>query len=313
MRFLGHFIFHLPGSWLSPFGEGVLPFYQKLFDGLDTRGVSWDTCVLDRESVMDQVARDDAFHIVNHGRFQHPRVLNSGIAYVYPFWNMDPAGIRAFSSIGGASFDARDVDGEVARPFFKRLRKRLVLGRTSRYEQPDDIAEVPEGAVAVFFQSEGHRIVGETCYLSRWEMLEGVLAATDGPVVVKPHPRDRDPETGRRLGNLCFKHPNLSISDANIHDILSAASRVVTINSAVGIEAYLHRKPVILCGQSDFHHIAQVARNAQDLGRFLNEEKRAKAYDKYMYWYFGHHCLSTVEEGLIDRFLDRVGTQRYEV
>ena len=310
---LGHFLFHLPGSWLGPLGEGVLPFYQKLFDGLDERGIAWDTCVLDREKVMGQVGNDDAFHIVNHGRFQHSRILNSGIAYVYPFWNMDPVGIRAFSSIADTPFHASEVGGEIARPFFRRLRQRLAVGRTSRYEQPDVVAELPTGSVAVFLQSEGHRIVGETCYLDRWQMVEGVLAVVDGPVVIKPHPRDRDTETIKRLTQLCSGHPNLTISDANIHDILSAADRVVTINSAVGIEAYLHRKPVILCGKSDFHHIAQVAHNAQELGRFLRQEKRAKAYDKYVYWYFAQQCLSTVEPDLIDRFLQRVTAQGYEV
>ena len=310
---MGHFLFHLPGSWFSPLGDSILPFYQKLFEGLDARGVTWETCVLDREKVIAQVDGGDAFHIVNHGRFQHPRVLNSGIAYVYPFWNMDPVGIRAFSSVADQPFHAAEVDGEIARPFFRRLRKRLVLGRTSRYEQPDQLAEMPTGAVAVFLQSENHRIVGETCYLDRWKMVEGVLASVDGPVVIKPHPRDRDPETAKRLGQLCNEHSNLIISEANIHDILSAAARVVTINSAVGIEAYLHRKPVILCGQSDFHHIAQVARNTQELGRFLKQEKRARTYDKYVYWYFAQHCLSTVEPNLIDRFLERVRAQGYEV
>lgn len=310
---LGHFLFHLPGSWLNPIGDGVLPFYQKLFAGLDGRGITWDTCVLDRATAMARVDADDVFHIINHGRFQHPRILNSGIAYIYPFWNMDPAGIRAFSSIADTPFSASDVDGDLARPFFRRLRKRLVHGRTSRYEQPDAIAVVPLGSVAVFLQSEGHRIVGETCYLDRWEMIDGVLAAVDGPVVVKPHPRDRDPETIMRLEKLRLMHPNLTVSDANIHDILSACTRVVTINSAVGIEAFLHRKPVILCGQSDFHHIAQVAHNAQELGRFLKQNKRAKAYDKYVYWYFAQHCLSTTDPTLVDRFLDRVKAQGYEV
>lgn len=310
---MGHFLFHLPGSWLSPFGDGVLPFYQKLFDGLDARGVAWDTCVLDRETALDRVDRDDAFHIINHGRINHPRVLNSGIAYVYPFWNMDPCGIRAFSSIGDTKFHAGDVDGDIARPFFRRLRKRLVLGRTSRYAQPDGVAEVAQDCIAVFLQSEGHRIVGETCYLDRWQMVETVLAVVDGPVVIKPHPRDRYPETAKRLAQLVARHPNLTVSEANIHDVIAASTHVVTINSAVGIEAYLHRKPVILCGQSDFHHIAQVAHNAQDLGRFLKQEKRAKAYDKYVYWYFAQHCLSTVEPDLVDRFLDRVRGQGYEV
>ena len=310
---LGHFVFHLPGSWLGLFGSGVLPFYQKLFDGLDARGIAWDTCVLDREKVMAQVEVDDAFHIVNHGRFTHPRVLNSGIAYVYPFWNMDPKGIRAFSSIADMPFRAGDVNGEIARPFFKRLRQRLVMGRTSRYEQPKEVDEIPNESVAIFLQSEGHRIVGETCHLDRWEMVETVLANVDGPVIVKPHPRDQDETTKSHLEQLCQQNANLHISEGNIHDIISAAKRVVTINSAVGIEAYLHRRPVILCGQTDFHHIAQVAHNEQELGRFLQQEKRAKAYDKYVYWYFSQQCLSTNEPQLLDRFLERVQDLGYEV
>ncbi len=304
------FVFHLPRSWLGPMGSGILPFYQKLGAGLIAGGHEVRQIPLDRETVMDKVAGDDAFHVINHGRFSHPRVRNAGIAYVFPFWNMDPAGIRAFSSIARADFVPSTIDGDVARPFMRRLRKRLIGQRISRYEQPEDMATVPEGCTAVFLQSEGHRIVGETLYLDRWEMLETVCAAAaQGPVVVKPHPRDFDPETGARLEELCARFPQLVVSTANIHDILDAATRVVTINSAVGIEAYLHRKPVILCGQADFHHIADVARSADDLATMLRTEPRRRAYDKFIWWYFGHHCLSTTEPDLVGRFLMRFGVE----
>ena len=300
---MGEFVFHLPRSWLGPLGTGLLPFYQKLTDGLDAAGHSVHLIDLDRETVLQTVAADSATHIVNHGQFEHLRILNAGIAYVYPFWNMDRHGIRAFSSIGQTPFRAADIDAAVARPFFRKLRQRLAVGRTSRYEQPQGISLVPTDCVAIFLQSESHRIVGETCYLSRWEMVEAVLANTSGPVVIKPHPRDKDPETAAHLKTLAQSHPNLTISDANIHDILAVAIRVVTINSAVGIEAYLHRKPVILCGQSDFHHIADVARDPAELARFLNTPARARAYDKFIHWYFGQMCLSTTQADLVDRFL----------
>jgi len=45
----------------------------------------------------------------------------------------------------------------------------------------------------------------------------------------------------------------------------------------------------------------------------LKQEKRAKAYDKYVYWYFAQQCLNTVEPDLIDRFLQRVTAQGYAV
>jgi hypothetical protein len=310
---MADFVFHVPRSWLGPLGTGLLPFYQKLIGGLEAAGFECETIALNRETALERVAQDRAFHVINHGRINHPRVLNAGIAYVYPFWNMDPHGIRAFSSIADQAFHASDVDADIARPFFRRMKQRLVGGRTSRYAQPDGVSDVAQGAIAVFLQSEGHRIVGETCYLDRWQMLEGVLAVTDGPVVVKPHPRDQDAQTANKLEALQKLHPNLSISTGNIHDLLAAASRVVTINSAVGVEAYLHRKPVILCGQADFHHIADVARNAADLEQFLSAPTRARAYDKYVFWYFGLQCLSTVQPDLVDRFLDKVRAQGHDV
>lgn len=304
-------VFHLPRSWLGPFGTGVLPFYQALLGGLKARGIATELIALDRDTVLDTVAKDDAFHIVNHGRFQHPRILNAGIAYIYPFWNLDPQGIRAFSSIAAQKFAPDTVDGDIARPFFRRLRQRLVGGRKSRYEQPEAVtADLPEAKVAVFLQSEGHRIVGETCYLDRWQMLDTVLAETDGPVIVKPHPRDKSVETQDILGDYGAKFPQMRLSEGNIHDILAVSERIVTINSAVGVEAYLHRKPVILCGQADFHHIAHTAHSPDELALILAGPVRKRTYDKYIYWYFGVQCLATTDAELTTRFLDRIALQK---
>lgn len=297
--------FHLPGSWLGPLGSGLMPFYARLQDSLQASGVPVDVIALDRDTALETVAARPGLHLLNHGQFRHPRVLNAGIAYVYPFWNVDPWGIRAFSSIRKRRFDASTIDADIARPFFRKLKKRLVGARTSRYPQPDTRLALPQGATAVFLQSEAHRIVGETCYLTRWEMVETVLATAPGPVIVKPHPRDRDPQTPARLRDLQSRHPALLVSDGNIHDIIDAADRVVTINSAVGIEAYLHRTSVILCGQTDFHHIATTARTRDALTAALQAPMRRRAYDKYIYWYFGLNCLSTSQENLGGRVLDR--------
>lgn len=299
-------VFHLPRSWLGPEGTGLAPFYEALTKGLSQKGVPFVLTPLNRDLVVAQVERDTAFHVINHGRFQHPRVLNAGVAYIYPFWNMDPKGIRAFSSIADLPFDPRAVDAEIARPFFRALRRRLVGARKSRYLQPEHQVPMPENPVAVFLQSEAHRGLGETCYLDQFEMVETVLETVSDPVVVKPHPLDEDPQTRVRLEKLAAKHSHLHVIDCNIHDLLSRCTRAVTINSAVGVEAYLHRKPVILCGQSDFHHVAQIAKTPRQLAQHLQAPVRKRAYDKFIYWYFGHHCLSTTEPNLTGRFLARL-------
>lgn len=296
--------FHLPEDWTRDRAR-MLPFYQKLTAGLPQQA-QIRLVPIEREGLLDRIEATAGVHIVNHGRVMHPRALNAGIAYIYPFWHLDPSGIRAFSSIGEAVFRPSQVDGEVARGFFRRLRGRLVEGRTSRYEQPEEIADLGAMKAAVFLQSEGHRTVGETLYLDRWAMLRGVLEAVDGPVAVKPHPRDLDPETGDMLEALQAAYPHLVVTLANIHDVIRAAERVVTINSAVGIEAYLHRKPVILCGKADFHHIATVAKTPEELNRALRAVPEERPYAKYIQWYFGERCLNAGAPDLVERFWARL-------
>lgn len=296
---------HVPGDWIG--GPGLLPFYRRLAGGLDARGVPYRFVPIERAGLPDRVAGDTDYHIVNHGRVRHPRVLNAGVAYIYPYWHLDPSGIRSFASIGTLGFDPGAVDGPAAQAFFRQMVKRQVRARRSRYEQPEAVEPLPRGCIAVFLQSEGHRGVGETLWLDRWQMLRACLnAAGERAVVVKPHPLDRDPELFEGLAALQAADPRLVVSFANIHDILAAADRVVTINSAVGIEALLHRRPVILCGQADFHHICDEARTEAALDACLAAPPRPRPFARYVYWYFAGQCLNAGAPDLADRVLDRV-------
>lgn len=312
MAAMGQIVFHVPRDWVTD-RAAMLPFYQKLMAGLDQRGIVWRAVAIDRDALPASLDADDAFHIVNHGQVRHPRALNAGIAYIYPFWNLDPQGIRAFSSIADMAFRPARIDGDKARAFFHRLRTRLVSTRTSRYDQPQDTGSLPQAQAAVFLQSETHRIVGETCHMDRWTMLDTVLAATTGQVIVKPHPREMDSDVLERLVGLRATHPRLHISMGNIHDILAASDRVVTINSAVGIEAYLHRKPVILCGQSDFHHVATASRDADALEMALRAPPPARQYARYVYWYFGRMCINAGSDAMPDQVLRRIRATGYDI
>jgi hypothetical protein len=149
-----------------------------------------------RETALAEIAADDAFHIFDHGRIQHPRALNSASAYLMPFRYLDPQGVRGFSSLGAARFEAADQDPAQAAAFFAMLQARFVAERQSRYDQPDEVLDIPEHCIAVFLQSETHRKVGETCHLTMRHMIKALLARDDPrPIVVKPHPRDTDLDT----------------------------------------------------------------------------------------------------------------------
>jgi hypothetical protein len=286
------------------------PYYVKLITGLRRMGIRVETVVHDRWTTLATVETTPGIHIVDHGSWRHPRLLNTGIAYVYPFWNLDPWGIRALSSIAALPFDAGSVDAAAAAEFTARLRKRLVDKRTSRYPQPTEKADLPKGCIAVFLQSEAHRDVDETCYLTMRQMLAALIARNDPrAIVVKPHPRDADPKTRIYLTRLAERDARVQVVDANIHDILAQAAVAVTINSAVGIEAHLHRVPVVLCGQADFHHAAVTVKARGEMDAALaRAEATVWPHDAYLYWYLAGQCLNAGKPTLVADFLARIGT-----
>jgi hypothetical protein len=268
--------------------------YGRIGRAIAPYGGTFEYVLMNRETILAQVEADRDFHILERGAIQHPRVLNCGSAYVAPYHYLDPIGTRYLSSIAGLSFDPDQIDAQAALAFQRDLYDAQAVPRKSRYDQPDERLPVPQGCIAVFLQSESHRGVGEAQYVTMRQIIKALLARDDPrQIVVKPHPRDVDFETLGWLGQKARKDTRLQILPANMHDILSAASLVVTINSAVGIEAMIHSRPVITCGQADFHHATEVVRAREDVDAAITRaESRSWPHSAYLYWFFHLNCLS---------------------
>jgi hypothetical protein len=305
-------VLHLPGSMLKDKAK-LKAFYGKIGDGLAARGARVEYLLHDRVQVPAQIEADSGFHIIDHGRIRHPRVLNAGLGYVRPWYYLDPWGMRAFSSVGEKVFDAGCIDAEKSRTFREELWRAQVLPRKSRYEQPAEVLEVPQGCIAVFLQTETHRDVGELCYLTMRHMVKALIARDDPrPIVIKTHPNDSDLDTLKWLVGKARKDARLRIIPANIHDILAACDVVVTINSAVGIEAMLHRKPVVLCGHADFHHCAVTLRDKAGMDAAITAALvRDWPYDAYLTWFFAQTLRATAPD-LIDMVVARIAATGYD-
>jgi hypothetical protein len=307
-------ILHLPGSYLD--GKRAMPgYYKQLIAEFPDRGANIDYVVHERILTERRVLADDSFHIVDHGNFRHPRVLNTGVAYIFPFWNLDPWGIRAGSSIAAKRFDAQCVNSENANTFVGNLHKRLVGRRISRGAQISETHTFPKGCIAIFLQSEGHRQVDETCYLDREAMVAALMAQDDPrPLVIKVHPRDQSSATQDWLAGLVARDQRIIVTNANIHDILAAADVTVTINSAVGIESMLHCVPVILCGHADFHHCAVVVRSVDEMASGLQRAVQTNwPFARFLFWYFRMNCINAGGPNLTDAVIDRIVETGYDV
>lgn len=309
-------LLHVPPGVLSGNGGGER-FYHPFQRRLRERGIKTRMVLHNRATALDEIAADDAFHILDHGAVQHPRALNTGSAYLLPYRYMDPIGIRGFSSHARAVFEPDGQDPAVAAAFFAGLRARFVEGRLSRYDQPEEALDVPDHCIAVFLQTESHRKVGETCHLTLRHMVKALMDRDDPrPIVIKPHPRDTDMETYGWLAQKARKDKRVQILPANIHDILARADVAVTINSAVGIEAMLHRCPVVLCGAADFHHICETvrSRDGMEAGIARAEARKAAgdwAFEAYLHWFYAEMCLDPTAPDFIDRFIARVAARGY--
>lgn len=296
----------MPRHMAAPDGSGLPGFYRHLSKGLSDLGAKVEIRHRDVDDLASTPPRPD-FGFVHNGRIARQGILNTGLAYIAPFWYVDKAGIFADSSIAAALFDPGTVAPQPAERFYSRLSARLCGSRESRYPQKAEHTDIPAGSIAVFLQDLSDP-VERARYMTAREMLQSVLAHTNGrPVIVKPHPRNMGEETAQLQDWLARAHPDVIVSDANLHDILASAAVSVSISSAVSMEGMLHRVPAVLFGRSDFHHCAETVRRAQDwpaaLDRALN---RDWPFDRFLFWFLREHCIAAGSKRMMPTVLNRM-------
>lgn len=97
-------------------------------------------------------------------------------------------------------------------------------------------------------------------------------------LIVKPHPVNMNSmEPLAKIVSWGFKkgYDLIWADDVNIHDLLEKCEAVFTINSGVGMEALLHKKPVYCFGRSEYASVSHF------VDKEINWEKRNKYISKY--------------------------------
>jgi capsule polysaccharide modification protein KpsS len=127
--------------------------------------------------------------------------------------------------------------------------------------------------------------------------------ASDIPVVIKVHPfsRQKVPEHVDWIESLHDPRKGVFVVEDHIHRLIRNSSAVVCVNSGVGLEALLLGKPVITCGETDYHHLTFKAHAPGDL-RGLIENARAPdqvTLCRYAKWLFGEQYIDVREDPAI--------------
>lgn len=297
-------VFHINLSDLSAWRRARrLTFFQRLAEICEAQGLSYE--VRQREASLMRPHRavpDGKLHIVEDGAAEGEGWLNAALAYLLGFWHLDPQGILADSAARHARFAPRQVDQTEAQVFFRKLRRRFVTPRLTRYNPTSArAADLPVGAIAVFLQGKTPCRNGQ-CQV---DMHEIILAACKGagprPVVVKPHPLSLH-DCALAISRAAELGARFQLFDGNIHDLLATCAVTVSANSAAAIEGFLHRKPAILFGRSDFESLVTRAHAPEEFPAALEAALAANwRYPKMLQWYFTRHTLEVAAPEFEDR------------
>lgn len=294
----------MPRHLAAPDGSALPWFYKVLWRGLAERGARMRVVHRDQDALQAQPCGAD-FDFVHQGIAPRTRLLNTAIAYFGDYYYADPNGIYFQSSITTALFDPCAQNPDHAAAFFIELRNRYVVARKSRAQQREDVEKFSPGAIAVFLQ-DWSLPVERARYMDANAMLEAVLAGANGrQIILKPHPRNLGEET-LLLCHRLRKIRQVTITDANLHDILAASVVCVSISSSVAVEAMLHRVPPIFFGRSDLHHCGETVTQAADFPAAIDRAlSRTYPYEAFIYWFLRKMVLRTGPR-MIPKLLERM-------
>jgi hypothetical protein len=216
------------------------------------------------------------------------------------------SGWTSICSLEWADLPLSAIPGDLAGAWVARERVRLSEENRSKYDQRQrGTAALPSGpAVLVALQ-----VADDNALRHRWvdmfELARRVVAgfrSSGVTVIVKRHPKCRDPRTDALLRELGGES-HVMVSDASIHDLLEKVSAVYCVNSGLGAEALLYGVAVHVGGNVDYRHVCHEVRDldAMRFGQGAFRPRRAPDdLDRYLYWYRNIHHVPLDQPGALD-------------
>lgn len=142
--------------------------------------------------------------------------------------------------------------------------------------------------------------------LANWASERGIA------VVIKPHP------ASRKLMSEFEKFSdgvNTFWSEGHVHDLISYATGVYTINSGVGFEALFHLKPVVTFGRAEydcvsFHATSGNLDAAWDYCLQADSDALEMRYRRFVDWFLGEYAFDMSDREI---FLDRLDRLAEEI
>ncbi|WP_157966283.1 hypothetical protein [Oceanibium sediminis] len=238
-----------------------------------------------------------------------PRILHACPTYLHGYWYCDPRGARHHSSIAAAAFDPDTIDPAGALALLGRLHGATVAANRSKYDQPARGGRaLKPGGIAIFAQQPITATEGQF-HIDMIPLIEAVLGANAGacPVYIKLHPRQR-PDLAAAIRAFHAPDAGVEVVDVSVHDLLESCAFTVSQSSAAAFEGFIHQKPAILAGITDFAQNAVTITDARQMPAAMAEvEARAFDHARFLAWFLERQCLEPKAPDFPARLASRLG------
>jgi hypothetical protein len=231
--------------------------------------------------------------------------------YLHGFWYFDEIGSRNNSLQRLRRFDPRPMSADWAREFHAKLVRTFVDANLTKFPQADRGAEAVEPGCLAFFAQDFKPPRYHRHHMGVCEMIDAALAVRGRRALyIKLHPNQTLEET-EVLARYHDPAAGVHVTQASIHDLLAAADCVLTVTSAAGFEAFLHRKPVVLGGQTDFWQNAITLTDPARMGDAIAAAMgRVWPHEKFLVWFLRQNCLEDSPASL-PQVLDRLARKGF--
>ena len=224
---------------------------------------------------------------------------------------IDPGGYSGWSSLSGCVVNDLNLpEMNEAAVFVEQHFQEVISRNISKYQQPHmgmACAPLPKSFVFVALQVPNDR-TQQMARFTMERMLNIVVNRfrnTDVAVVVKPHPKAKAGPLTAILSELS-EQGLIEVRHDSIHDLLDQALAVITVNSGVGSEAMMYKKPIYTFGASDYdavtHRITSVEQ-FHDLTTPIRPAVSEEKLVRFIAYYRQRYLVDRSKAGLLDRAL----------
>jgi len=217
--------------------------------------------------------------------------------YFYPFWNIETTAKRWDWLVARSRFDETQVPKPEAQRFADFWRQRLFQEAADRTTREGFIYAPLQGRLL------SHRSF-QVC--SPLDMLRHILEVDTGrEVMATLHPRETySPQEREALSEMENTYARLKVSDEAMVPLLQTCDYVATQNSAVSLSGFFFRKPTVLFGQSNFHHIAAKALELGPKEALRRGAELTPDYDAYLWWFLQKMSINAGREDAEEDILE---------